>query len=923
MRKAAEAELDILNQFSPAAYRHVHVWPLLQRFMKRKPNLDLLQRIPADDATRAAHHLRLMRKRVFLHTAFLEAQGESPLHTASFWTAFADAALVVADRVAYHELTGKFGRPLDSDGKEVGRLLLGMGKLGSWELNPSSDIDIIFAYETDDGAASDLSLNEFFGRLLRRMRDLLGDVDENGFVFRVDLDLRPEGTTGTLVNSLDALEDYYERFGVTWERAALLRMRPIIDSHGIWPNLKARLRPFVFPRSSTLETLEDLADMRTKVASSAGENGFDVKRSRGGIRDVEFMVQVLQLLYGGRIKELRFDSIVKLLPLLEKNGLLDARTAHQLMESYVFLRRVEHCLQYREDQQTQFLPDEGPIREHVSRHLVPDASTPEESARRFEELLKDHRSAVVTIVDGFLEPSKEEESDWVRVALERKYSSERRCEALHQLGFHDSQKALQCIHLLGKTRGSPFTPRQWSAHGWTRRLSFRLLRQAAESPASITALARLPSLFHGAGHQLLLEELYGRPQLSQLLIRVLSLSAILSRHLSQQENLELFLFLGSQEAMVSRRTLVKELRKRDSVDEEENLVEMRWAQGRALVPCGMAFLDGRISQTVVGHQLSSLADALLERAHDIAFRKVSQRFGQPINGQFAICAMGRLGGRELGFASDLDVIFFYDGDGETQGPRPVSIREWAVRLAQQIIWVLGAALPQGSCYQVDSRLRPSGNQGPLCVKLDAFQGYHQRQGALWERQSLLRLRPVVGPAKLSREIVETAKAAAFQSVPKSLGESLRGMRDRMDRERGAFHRTTDLKLSPGGIADIEFVVQGLQLKYGVEDQGLWCTSTRRALNRLQKRGILAEGHAAVLRGHYDRFSAIRESLALMEDSRSAAIVENDKRLRILEEFEIFRMKNHAEGGLFGRLQREMVEVHRLAREIWSQLDQGP
>jgi len=290
-----------LSRFSGAARRLLRARPALERFVERPPRPDTLLRLPGDvSETVARRAIRRMRQRVFIHTAATELGGGSPLETGAMWTQLADVALTLADHVAYREVTARFGVPQQESGAPLGRAIFALGKLGSGELNPSSDVDIMFAYESDDGTAGDATPHEVFVRWVRSVRALLADVDEDGFGFRVDLDLRPEGTTGALVNSVDALESYYERFGRTWERAALARLRPVVDKGGTGAAVMKLLRPFVFPRHMQVSAVDELAEMKRRVTATAPASGFDVKRGEGGIREVEFVVQALQLLYGGR-----------------------------------------------------------------------------------------------------------------------------------------------------------------------------------------------------------------------------------------------------------------------------------------------------------------------------------------------------------------------------------------------------------------------------------------------------------------------------------------------------------------------------------------------------------------------------------------------------------------------------------------------
>jgi glutamate-ammonia-ligase adenylyltransferase len=921
-------ELERVRRFSAAARRLLAARPALEHKALRPPPVALLSRLPADlDEATARRAIRRLRQRTFVHTCAAELAGTSPMVTGALWSRLAEASIALADRVVFRDVTARHGVPVDADGAPIGRVIFALGKLGAGELNPSSDVDLLFAYGTDDGGSGGKSAHEIFVRWVRGVRSLLADVDEDGFGFRVDLDLRPEGTTGALANSLDALESYYERFGRTWERAALARLRAVVDHGGVGAQTMRGLRPFVFPRSIDMRAVEELADMKRRVTAAATSEGFDVKRGEGGIREVEFVVQALQLLYGGRMPELRAGTTLELVERLEERGLLRHRDAAELTHGYIALRRVEHALQYVEDRQTQHLPDDGPTRSHVAKALSAYVTDPLSRARRrpgFELSLKRHRRRVHRVFGALLGESRGEVSAHAAKAVERTAPDDERHAALSQLGFEEPEDALRLVRILERRPASPWAPAQASARGPLGGLGARLLEEVAYSPDPKTALARLPDLFGGFLPATAFARLAEDARQRSLLVRVLATSAPLSRMMSRHASLQDVLLHSSGARRLSSARLAELLAEVRSDDEEEALAGWRRTQAQVVLRTGVAFLAGGADVVRAGHRLSSLAAAILEEALVLARAKVAARFGEPAAARFAVLALGRLGGRELGFFADVDLVFVYDAQGETSGPRALSAGEWAARVAQQIIWSLSVPLVQGRCYEVDTRLRPSGNQGPLCTRIDAFVEYHATRAELWERQSLLRLRAVAGDRALGREVERRARATLAHAAPAGLGTRLLDMRARMVSERAGPAGTLDLKMGEGGLADIEFAVQGLQLAHAGERPEVLVTSTRRALSRLARVGALDAERAQALRSSYDLLTRAREAVVLVNDQRSPVLHRGDHRLDVIARAHRGLIPGEEDGeptgdAVFDALLREAARVRELAHRTLVRL----
>jgi glutamate-ammonia-ligase adenylyltransferase len=834
---------------------------------------------------------------MIIHTAARELGGASPLDTARRWSQFADVAVGVADRLAAEETTARYGHI------NTGRAILALGKHGSEELNPSSDIDIACVYGDDAAVTSDgLTAHEWHTEWARRLRGILADVDDDGFVFRVDFDLRPEGTRGPLVNSVDAFETYYERFGRMWERVALLRMRAVVDVGGVGADVVKRLRPFVFRRAFDARIIDELFGMKsrlTDVAARSLASGVDVKRGVGGIREVEFVAQSLVLLHAGRVpalRELQACPVTDLLFALEQHGLLPFRTAHELVEAYVLLRRVEHAIQLGEDRQSQVLEGSGEERQRVQDWIELSLTYASNGLKpNFDDVFAGATAAVHDAFVRHLGEARNDAPEDVRMALDLDEDDVRRQDALGRLGFADPTRASELVRVLERRRGGPFSPTQ-RADPRVQRFVERTLEQVSRSVDPMAALARLLDVFPGRAHPALLERLSDDRSLAAL-TRLLAMSAPLSRSLARLARLgrvdDTLLF-----ALDARRPSLMGLSRlmRDDGDDDEAAVFRLWrAKQEAIFSAALPFM-ARVASAPDAHvasaegtfvveaqrRLSLVAEACVRQALRVGLRRVERRHGHPPQARFAILALGSFGGRELGFFRDLDLAFVYDGDDDavTDGARPIPTSEWAVRLGQQILWVLTSPVAADPLYPVDTRLRPSGSQGALTTSLSRFRAYHASESALWERQALLRLRPVAGDIALGKETVHVAREVLRREVHVPIGASLADMRERMRKERGA-KSGLDLKLGLGGIADIEFAVQGAQLAAAAHDPAVLVPSTRRALMRLTARGHLPQIDADVLHLGLNRLVRVRELMHIVDDLRDAVVYPGDDRVSML------------------------------------------
>ncbi|HET6281253.1 MAG TPA: bifunctional [glutamate--ammonia ligase]-adenylyl-L-tyrosine phosphorylase/[glutamate--ammonia-ligase] adenylyltransferase [Polyangia bacterium] len=809
---------------------------------------------PAADFADFKRRLRVVRRREMLRLGARELGWGTTAEVARELSFFADACLQAAWRFCDTELRREYGAPTsqEGDGPPPQFVVIAMGKLGGQELNFSSDVDICYFYSTDAGEAGRVSLHGFYSELSRRITSAIEEQTGDGTVFRVDLRLRPEGRNGPICYSLPATERYYETFGRTWERQALLRARSCAGDLGFGAELLAALDPFVYPRHIEPKMVEDIRALRTMFRAQgdahggAGAGGFDVKLGTGGIRDVELVVQTLQLLHGGKRRDLRDRSTMRGLHRLLMAGLVTDREAQMLAEAYRFWRVLEHRVQIENGAQTHRLPADDDSRAWLATGLrYSDLAA-------FDAAVTRHRTAVEAIAATFDDPTPRPGQAVLRL-LDPTQSQEDVEAALAALGFRDLEAAVATVDL---ARG---------------RVPIAFIEQSVASPDPDRALRHLRevALRGSVGLMALLRD---HPQLLRMLATLFGtsdrLSDLLIRHPERWE----FVVENLGARVRTLDELRAAVRERlppaagESDDGEETLRALRRFQAEELLRIGLQDVSGNLTPAEVSEQLSALAEVCLAEAVAVVLPPLHARYGHP-NAALTILGMGSLGAREMRYGSDLDLVFLYSEDGEsTTG---VDHREWYARASQRLIGAMQALLEEGRLYDVDTRLRPSGEQGMLVTSYRAFERYHLREAAGWERVALLRARvvyttlsPGVPPEVPSREI-ESLLARITYDRPideEKFRTDLRAVRQRVERERGKVPPgSRHLRFDPGGLMDVEFLVALGQLRLGA-DPGLRTTSTLAALARL-----VALGWPATLGEDYAFLRLVALRLRLLRD----------------------------------------------------------
>jgi glutamate-ammonia-ligase adenylyltransferase len=839
-----------------------------------------------EDEQALHRQLRHLRKREMLRIAWRDLAGWARLEeTLGDLSDLADTCIQAAVAKLDAWQAQETPAPVGPGRRPAPLVVIAMGKLGARELNFSSDVDLIFTYPECVPARKPgaLSPEEYFTRLGQSLIHALSNRDHDGFVFRVDMRLRPYGRAGALVCSFEALEEYYQSQGREWERYAMIKARPVTGDGKARATLMRLLRPFVYRRYLDFHAFDALRDLKSQIRSEVERKGQEdnLKLGPGGIREIEFVAQAFQLVRGGRDERLREPGVVATLATLGRLGLLPPQAVDELSEAYCFLRRAENRLQASRDQQVHSLPEQGEDQAALALAMgCRDWRAFLAALNRHRRQVEGHFQQVFALSPGDRAVERDPLADlWLqRVGRDQ-------AEALlRSRGFDDPAEALRWIDQLH----SGTAPRYLGEQGRIRfdTLVPKVLAAVAGQPRAAEVLSRLVKVLeHIAGRTTYLALLVEhRPVLLQL-VKLCAASPWIAEQIAQFPLLlDQLLDPRTLYAPLRRDALASELKQRlegvEADDLETRMDRLRQFRHAMVLRVAAADIAGAAEVTLVSDQLTDIAEVVLEQVLAIAWHDMVARYGAPHCRErgrrrpvaFAIIGYGKLGGRELGYGSDLDLVFLHDSSGREQrtaGKKSVDNSVFFARLGQRIIHVLDTYTAAGILYEVDMRLRPSGNSGMLVSSLEAFEDYQREAAWVWERQALIRARPVAGDAGLG-ERFNAIRAAELASVSalENLRDEVRDMRERMRRELGSrgqagFH----LKQDRGGIVDIEFMVQFLTLRWCRDHpQLLRHTATIHLLKALAKQGLLKSAYAQTLIEAYRQFRALGHRLTLAEAS---------------------------------------------------------
>jgi glutamate-ammonia-ligase adenylyltransferase len=817
--------------------------------------LDAIGVADAPDATEAMRRLRVAKRR----TAFAIALAD----IASLWdldrvtrelTLFADACVKGALRFMLREAAMR-AELAEQDGAALeaatGLVVLAMGKYGAFELNYSSDIDLVVFYDAerfpfrkrDDprGAAVDI---------VKGIVRLLSETTSDGYVFRTDLRLRPDAGATQVAISTDAAEAYYEGMGQNWERAAMIKARACAGDPQAGADFLKAIEPFVWRRNLDYAAIEDIHSIKRQIHAHGGHGaiavaGHNIKLGRGGIREIEFFAQTQQLILGGRNPALRPPATMAALDALCARGLVTEEATAELKEAYRYLRKLEHRLQMIEDEQTHTVPksDEGVA--HIACFMgYPDAESFGAALIHQLETVQGHygrlfeREAPLSGAEGNLVFTGVEDDPETLATIAA-------------MGFRDAHHVANAIR--GWHHGRIRATRSARARELLTKLIPALLEALAATADPDAAFMQFDRFVSNLPAGVQLFSLFlARPELLQLVAEIVGSAPRLAAHLAQAPaTLDALMDAEFLTSLPERQALDEALgaQMAKAEDFESRLDAARRFAKEQVFRVGVQIIRGRVKAEDAGPAFANIAESVLAELLVAAEADLARTAGHVTDGRFAVIAMGKLGGREMTAASDLDLIFVYDVNvarEHSDGPQPMPVTVYYARLAQRLIAALTVLTAAGGLYEVDMRLRPTGNKGPVAVSLESFRRYHETEAWTWERLALTRARAVAGTPDLCREVEAVIRATlTTQTDPAKLIADAREMRLKLAAQFPGRNRW-DLKFAPGGLIDIEFVAQTLQLREAPAHAGVLDTNTIEALKKLRDRHALGREDADTL-----------------------------------------------------------------------------
>lgn len=850
--------------------------------------------------------LRRLRERVFFTLMARDIAGAAPLQeVVSGMTQLADLAITQAYRSVATELAAVHGTPLDPEtGAPQEMLILGMGKLGGRELNVSSDIDLIMLYgdEGETKGRRPLSHFEFYARVTQRMMPILSEIDADGQVFRTDLRLRPDGDSGPLAWSLAALENYLVVQGREWERYAWikarnLRVRAFEGSmpSGDWQHFEALRTPFVYRKYFDFDALSSLRELRERIRQdwqrrALARTGVDathnIKLGDGGIREIEFVVQLTQLIRGGRLPSLQRAGMLAALRAQRASGVIDDEVADRLEAAYVFLRRVEHMLQYREDEQTHLLPREADRCHALARAM---GMAPGE----FEDALRTHRHHVADAFhDAFRIAGVSTPAPHAPETAQPDNDAEPMSDEVRARLGDDADTVWRRIDAMlagHRIRSLPNVSRKRLD-----RLLPALLNAATQTDNPATTAIRLCELVeHIAQRSAYLALLAEYPETLARVTRIVSASPWAAQYLNRYPVLldSLIEWHSLMEAPDLEQIAVQLARELDasvlpdgSPDVEKQMNLMRDVQHQVSFQLLAQDLEGRLSVEALADHLSALADLLLEETIRRTWPLVQPRGSAqpPEPPRFAVIAYGKLGGKEIGYASDLDLVFLYDDPDDTAVER-------YVKLGRRMVSWLSTMTSSGRLYEIDLRLRPDGDAGLIAVSFDGFARYQREHAWIWEHQALTRARFCAGDTELGERFEEIRREILLRDRDANeLAAAVREMRAKIRSGHPNHSGDFDIKHDAGGMVDIEFITQYLVLLHSRQHPRL-----------LENLG----------------------NIALLGIAADAGLIPAALAAQVADAYRVLRRRQHAlrlQGAEKARVPSDQLQVERAAvRDLWE------
>jgi glutamate-ammonia-ligase adenylyltransferase len=886
------------------------------------------------DEAQMMRALRHCRQRELLRIAYGDFIGHHSLEVVTEQLSYlAEALTETALLWVRRDRQKRKPEPRHADGSPIKFSILALGKLGGTELNYSSDIDLIFLANLDEGETNrHTAATEYFERLATQLIKVINDKSAHGRVYRVDMRLRPLGSDGALVCSPQAALNYYESLGRTWERQAYLKARVIAGDRELGQRFLEQMQPWIFRRYLNRADIVGIGSLKRRIEKRSQSHFelLDVKLGPGGIRDIEFVVQFLQLLHSGDLKSIRSGNTLQAVSKLADAGILTLQESSILDDGYRLLRRVEHYLQIMFDLQTHSLPDTpDELRKLALRMDFRDQPT-QTAEGQLRQLLEEKTSLIRRIVDHLLHRAFTDQAEYADesdLILEPAPAPEVIDRVLAKHAFSKPEEAYHLLMDLSKESVSFLSHRR--CRHFLAAIAPQLLASIARTPFPDSTLAQLANVSDSLGGKAVLWELFSfNPPSMQLYVRLCACSPYLVELLTGNPGMidELLdsLLLDRLPQYSELEAELNELC-RNADDIEPILLSFRNFNHLRV---GVRDILGKESIVNTHATLSDIAEICLRQVIQHEYRRLIRRYGVPMleagqrAGQicdFTIIALGKLGGREPNYHSDLDVLFLFEGDGHTQNSQPGSRfepttnRHFYNQLSQRVIQSVSRITPWGRLYEIDARLRPTGQSGQLAIAVDDLTSYFEEgQGQLWERQALCKARPIYGGESI-RQAAMTAVSNIIQNVTwtQTTAAEIYDMRLRLQQTASP----QNLKRGEGGTLDIEFIIQALQIKLASSHPRIIRSGTLASLEPLVAAGALATEQAWLLDEGYRFLRGIESALRLMNTVARHDFPTDPNELRSLE----FLLGVHDSVPIAERCQSIRQRNRLLLNEIFAQL----
>lgn len=867
----------------------------VKKFRLQRSKRDILndifeQDILSMDEERFMEHLRIVKMREYTNLAAEElCFNISCADITAHISAFAAASCEAAYYYCGAGLKNTYGIPRDENGEEVGFCVIGLGKLGGWELNFSSDIDIMYVYGTDMGktdGADSIENHVFFNKMAEKITRLIGDRTKDGIVFRVDLRLRPDGDRGPLAMPVRSYETFYETYGQGWERMMLLKALPVAGSKEVGDAFLKAVHPFVFRRSLDFNLLSELQEIKKKINKRVelkGNNIKHVKLGYGGIREIEFVVQTFQIVHYPSNKAVYDHNTLKSLDILADNGLMNRETAKKLSLAYCFLRKLEHMAQIENERQTHIVPETS---ETYPLYLERCGfSNKEDFDKKYSEVTHYVNAEFSSL---FKDTGT---GEGLMLIFDDELSDEEAAAVLKQFRISDPA---ECVKIIRRTiRGGKSRPRMINDLQVLEALMNLILKELAGKSASVTVLLNFERMFTSTTTIYMLHDICAEtPHIIVKLINIFSYSRYLTDQIMGNRDLLDFIYDPSDAVFTA-----------DGVKDDLHHATVSYMDMPELVPeaarikhktfifnVGYAYLNKKINIIDTMFALTEIARGTVDFAFSYVYDQLVERYGRPMTSDGRVCeylliGMGKVGSIEMSFGSDIDLVFLYEEYGNTDGENSITNQEFYSKMVQRAITFLSTYTHNGYLYKTDMRLRPSGSSGTLVTTISGFEEYQKKSAMLWEKQALMRSSVINYTSELAPEFEKIKAESLFACNLNNSGvKEIYDMRMRIETEKGMPYEKNDIKAGYGGMLDIEFSAQMFQLMNGCKYEQLHTPNTHDAFHFCKDLELISGRDFYCMHKGYLFFRHLENLVRIYDNTATSRLPKDEKLLEQLGEF---------------------------------------